>query len=356
MRHVLLAVLLLACSPPERPACDPTPEPGALGSICGFDRPEDLELVADRGVVLAGGLAPGAGLWAVAVESLALPEPGPWRIWPMAPVTGAAADGAGEAGCTEPPDPETFMAHGLTARSDPETGEVTVAVVNHGEREAIEIFDLQGKGRSATLAWRGCVPLPADAMGNDVAIAPDGELVVTKFVPRSEGIALRYQALRASVGFESGEVLAFSRERGWRAVAGTRGAGPNGLVLSADGELVYFAENGRRRIVRVPRAGASPERPAEFAELVSNVDNIAWADGRLLAVVHKGGARALLQACLMHWAVWEVDPESLASREILDHRGEVLCGATSVAKVGDRYLIGSMNESRVGVWRPERRT
>ena len=185
-------------------------------------------------------------------------------------------------------------------------------------------------------------------MGNDVAIAPDGEIVVTKFIPFREGIALRYQALRASVGFESGEVLAWRRDRGWRAVAGTRGAGPNGLVLSADGELVYFAENGRRRVGRVPRAGGAPE----FATVASNVDNIAWADGRLLAVVHKGGVRALFQACLMHWAIWEIDPESLESHEILDHRGEVLCGATSAAKVGDRYVIGSMNETRVGVWRP----
>jgi hypothetical protein len=84
--------------------------------------------------------------------------------------------------------------------------------------------------------------------------------------------------------------------------------------LSADGELVYFAENGRRRIVRVPRTGATPERPAAFAELVSNVDNIAWADGRLLAVVHKGGARALIQPCLMHWALGAARPRQRGCR------------------------------------------
>ena len=352
MRRVLLGVLLLACAPPDRPPCDPTPEPGALGSICGFDHPEDLELVAGAKVVLASGLQPGAGLWAIAVEDLRRPDPRPWRIWPAAATESGVAGDGGDPSCTEPPDPMQLIAHGLSARPDPQTGSVTVAVVNHGGREAIEFFELRGTGRSAALAWRGCVPLPPDAMGNDVAIAPDGEVVVTKFIPYREGIVRKLQALRASVGFESGEVLAWSRGRGWRAVAGTRGAGPNGLVLSADGELVYFAENGRRRIVRVPRAGASAERPAAFAELVSNVDNIGWDGGRLLAVVHKGGARALFQACLMNWALWEVDPESLEAREILDHRGEVLCGATSAARVGDQILIGSMNELRIGVWRP----
>ena len=214
-----------------------TPAPGALGSISGFDHPEDLELV--------------------------------------------------DPACTAPPDLERFAAHGLGSRTAAD-GTVTLAVVGHGAREAIELFELE-------------VPLPPDAMGNDVAIAPDGEIMVTKFIPYREGIALRFQALRASVGFESGEVLAWSPERGWRAVAGTRGAGPN---------------------------------------------------GRLLAAVHLGGARALFQACLLHWAVFEVDPESLAAREILDHEGEVLCGATSVTKVCDRHVIGSMNETRVGVWQP----
>jgi hypothetical protein len=318
-----------------------------LGSICGFDHPEDLEWVEGAGVVLASGLALGAGMHAIEVDALARPDAAPWRIWPDGDVEPATA-ASGDPSCTTPPEPASFMAHGMSARSD--AGAVTVAVVGHGAREAIELFALEGKGRSAALRWTGCVPLPKDAMGNDVAIAPDGEIVVTKFIPRTEGIGLRYEALRASVGFDSGEVLAWSRERGWRAIAGTRGAGPNGMVLSADGELVYFAENGEQRVVRVPRAGATAEQPAAFAELPSNVDNISWADGRLLAVVHLGGARALFQDCLLHWAVYEVDPDSLAVRELLDHEGEVLCGATSVAKVGERYLIGSMNETRIGVW------
>jgi hypothetical protein len=348
---LLLGTFWLACAPPERPPCDATPAPGLVGSICGFDHPEDLELVPAAGVVLASGLEPGAGLWAIDVEGLAGADAQPWRIWP-GQGAGSTASVSGDPACTTPPDPAAFLAHGLTARADSATSHVTLAVVGHGAREAIELFELHGKGRSTFATWRGCVPLPPDAMGNDVGIAPDGEIVVTKFIPYREGLALRYEALRASVGFESGEVLAWSRERGWRAVPGTQGAGPNGMVLSADGEFIYFAENGRQRIVRVPRAGASAERPAAFAALPSNVDNINWGNGRLLAVVHLGGAQALFQACLMHWAVFEVDPDSLEAREILDHEGEVLCGATSAVQVGHRYLIGSMNETRVGVWQP----
>jgi hypothetical protein len=345
-----LALLLAACAPPERPACDADPEPGALGSICGFDHPEDLQLVAEAGVVVASGLAPGAGVFSLALEELGSTAPRPRRLWPAASATVAAA-AAGDPTCATPPDAARFMAHGLDARREAD-GSVLLAVVGHGEREAIELFELRGSGSSASLHWRGCVPLPPDAMGNDVGLAPDGEIVVTKFIPYREGLALSYQALRASVGFESGEVFAWRPGSGWRTLAGTRGAGPNGLVLSPDGERVFFAENGRQRVVRVPRAGASAEQPAAFAALPSNVDNVSWNDGRLLAVVHEGGVGSLFQACLMHWSVWEIDPETLEARELLDHRGEVLCGATSALRVGDRVLIGSMNEARIGVWRP----
>jgi hypothetical protein len=191
-------------------------------------------------------------------------------------------------------------------------------------------------------------------MANDVALAPDGEIVATKFIPLREGPALRFQALRASLGFESGAVLAWRADRGWREIPGTRGAGPNGIVLSDDGELVFFAENGGHRIVRVPRAGASAAQPAARIELPSNVDNISWADGRLLAVVHLGDARSLFQSCLRHWALYEADPVGMNARELLDHTGDVLCGATSAAKVGDRVLIGSMDEARIGVWQASR--
>lgn len=349
---LLLSIVALACAAPSRSRCDPTPDPGVLGSICGFDHAEDLELVPQARVVLASGLRPGAGLWAIAVQDLTLPEPGPWRIWPGTPTEPGEASGKGTPGCSEPPDPGNFVAHGLAARPDPQTGAVAVAVVNHGGREAIELFDLFGEGRSVVLSWRGCIPLPPGLMGNDVAIAPDGEVVVTNFVPRYEGIALKYVLLKAALGFETGDVIAWSRERGWRVVPGTRGAGPNGLVLSPDGRFIYFAENGRHRVVRVPRDGASPEQPPHFAALGSNVDNISWADeGRLLAIIHTGGIESAFEPCLMSWALWEVDTNTLKARELMHHRGETLCGATSAAKVGDRYLIGSMSETRIGVWR-----
>jgi hypothetical protein len=341
-----LGVLLVACGAPARDRCDAHPPPGALGSICGFDRPEDLVAIPDAGLVLASGMAPGAGLRALAIEDLERPAPRPWRIWPPASPDEGSPSPAG-AGCAGPPDPALFFAHGLTVAGD------RVAVVNHGGREAIELFELAGASHAARLRWRGCIPVPEGVLANDVAIAPDGEILATHFVARRHGLAQRYELLRAALGFETGEVIAWREGRGWRAVPGTRGAGPNGLVLSPDGSQIFFAENGRRRVVRVPREGIAAGQPASSADVRFHVDNLAWtADDRLLAIVHTGGLAAAFQSCLMDWALWEVDPRTLAARERFRHDGSVLCGATSAIQLGDRFLFGTMSEARVGVWRP----
>ena len=343
----LLAALLPACAPPARPACDATPEPGALGSICGFDHPEDLELVAGAGLVLASGLEPGAGLWAIAVEDLARPDPRPWRIWPAErapPETGRRTRRPRRARCRR--SPGAFMAHGLTTRTDPASGAATVAVVGHGEREAIELFESAGRA----------VPPPSLARLRSAPAGRHGQRRRDRagwrdrrdeVHPVIEGIALRYQALRASVGFESGEVLAWRRDRGWRAVAGTRGAGPNGLVLSADGELIYFAENGRHRIVRVPRAGGSPE----FAVVASNVDNVGWADGRLLAVVHKGGAAPCSRRASCTGRLGDRPRKPRVARDSRPpRRSAVRC---HLRRKGRRSLPDRLDErDRVGVWQP----
>ena len=79
---------------------------------------------------------------------------------------------------------------------------------------------------------------------------------------------------------------------------------------------------------------------------------VARSSRRRSSPAHRrSGRRAALETCLAKWALWEIDPATMAARELFRHDGEVLCGATAAAFVRDRYLIGSMSETRVGVWR-----
>ncbi len=349
------------CSPPPRPPCNPDPPPGVLGTICGFDRPEDILVLPEANLMVTSGMGEGVGLYALALDDATSAEPQPWRIWPDS--EGAEGAGApnraeeatheaiGDPACSEPPDPALFYSHGLGDSPRGLLGPRRIAAVNHGGREAIELFELEGRGREARLRWRGCVELPAEVFGNDVDIAADGTIVVTHMVPRSEGLLFRFYLLASSVGLETGEVLTWQRERGWRAVPGSAGAGPNGLTLSPDDRTIYFADNGRQRVSRLPLSGLPEGESPDVVVLGSNVDNITWTEGgTILAIVHTGGAETLFQDCLLEWALFEIDPKTLEAQELLQHDGGTLCGATSAQRVEDRIYIGTMNETRLGVW------
>jgi hypothetical protein len=299
--------------------------------------------------VLASSLRPGGGLFALAIDSLDDPTPGPWRIWPVD--ARAEEEGfAGDPACPGPPDGSVFHSHGLSHRAL-EPGRVRVAVVNHAPREAIELFDLTGAGRDAVLRWVGCVELPPDDTGNDVALGSDGRIFVTSFVPRGDGIWRSILESAAAIGIDTGKVIEWTPSAKWRIVPGSEGAGPNGIALAPDERFLCVAENGGQRVMRVPlQSGGSPA----VAELGHNVDNLSWtAEGTLLAVVHRGGFETILESCLMRWSLLEVDLASMTATERLRHDGEVLCGATVAIRIGRRYLIGSMSEARIGIFEPD---
>jgi len=102
-------------------------------------------------------------------------------------------------------------------------------------------------------------------------------------------------------------------------------------------------------VSRLPLAGLPAGEAPDVAALGGGVDNVTWTgDGTILVIVHTGGPESVFQDCLLEWALFEIDPDTLESRKLLQHDGAVLCEATSAQRVGDRILIGTMNEARRG--------
>jgi hypothetical protein len=56
-----------------------------------------------------------------------------------------------------------------------------ILLINHGEREAIEVFTIDAKGAKPAISWAGCVILPKEVMANSVAILPGGGFLTTKY-------------------------------------------------------------------------------------------------------------------------------------------------------------------------------
>ncbi|HEV7735598.1 MAG TPA: hypothetical protein VGR62_25710 [Candidatus Binatia bacterium] len=351
----LLSLLGPGCDGRPREACEPVPPLGTLGTICGFTNPEDIEAVPAAGLLVVSQMRgrDGAG---GALVALVPPVTTPHPLWPTGDGARDVGTGpvSGDPACTTPPAADVFAPHGIASVQTTVRGLVHVAVVGHGGREAVELFDLVGTGNSARLTWRGCVPLPPDEAGNDVALTLAGEIVVANFQPTMSGLRGAYYMVQSGLGWPTGDVIVWRAGEGWHHVPGTAAAGANGVAVSPDGKTLFYAETGAGRVARVPLAGGGS--PA-FAMTGGTPDSLAWASRKtLLAAVHTD--RTGLLACLVRrpcrsaWAVVEIDPESLRTSELLHDDGQLIGAVTSMAELDGRFYFGAAFGDRIGVWRP----
>ena len=342
-----LGLLLFGCAPElhHLQGCEPH---GARVPVCGFQNPEDLVaapggewlLVSQMASGLSGSDTPGS---LIAFR----PEDGARAALYPADDAIARSD-AGDPACGGPPDPQRFAPHGLDLQG------TRLLVVNHGGREAIELFELrQGEDRPA-LRWTGCVPLPEEMMANDVAGLPDGGLVVSYML--SKGTS-PLTILRVLMGWDTGYVLVWSQRTGWSPLPNSNDSAPNGVAVSPDGRVVYYAAWGRAAVVRLARDGSDRRE----VELDFHPDNLTWGgEGRLLVAGQAGPLTGFLSCaereegtCGMPFAVVSIDPDTLAVRPLLREDPPVTMGAASVAleRRGELW-IGTFAGDRLLRWRP----
>jgi hypothetical protein len=349
---MFLVVSLLACRG-EPPVIEGCAVAGGVSPLCGFLNPEDLALL------------PG-GAWIVVSQFPQLSEPGGGggslvglrlsdeRRIVLYPGEAADSEGSADWGspeCSAPVTPERFSPHGVDVGTGPD-GRPLLAVVHHGERESVEFFEIEQVEGEPRLSWRGCVRLPERIWPNDVALIDDHRLLVTDMMPPIGELTL--DTIKAGLGIafgrNTGAVLEWSRENGWSRLPDSEGSAPNGVVTSADGSEVYFAEWGASRLVRLRRDAPEGQRRREVA-LPHHPDNITWTrDGHLLVTGQEGGFGDLMACngvrggtCALDYSVVLVDPLSLDTRVVW--RGQ---GAGTVAlEVGEQLYIGTFAGDRI---------
>jgi hypothetical protein len=366
----IYGLIALGCAGAPRPDCVPDPPPGVVGSVCSFRNPEDVAAVPSARILLVSQMRhddseDGGSIAALSLSADGVPAGPPRTLWPpemSERQTGAAENGAaGEARCTLPPPAKRFAPHGIAVGAPRADGSLPVAVVAHDPREAVELFELTPTGDGHRLRWSGCIPLPPGATGNDVALVPDGSLLVTNYTPRGDGPAAIYYALRSGLGLATGDVLAWTRGGGWAHVSGTAAAYPNGIARSPDDAGFYLAETGTGRIAKLALSASAAATDLGSVQIGGHPDNLAWSPrGPLLAVTHTSGSAFLLCAlgrrpCRSAWSLFEIDTEKLVARERLHCDGAAVGGVASVAEVSGRFYFGAVFGDRIGVWRPSER-
>jgi sugar lactone lactonase YvrE len=321
-----------------RPRGDATP-------LCGFRSPEDLApLPGGKAIVVAefGGMHDAT---AGALSLLDLASETRRVLFRGGDAKGAATAGWGDPSCPGPPG-AGFSPHGIDLAARPD-GRLALAVVQHGGRESIELFEALGSGREWKLAWRGCLVAPEDAWLNDVVWLPDGSLIASHMASRAGG-AQKIQDGEAGPG----HALHWSAREGFRALAGTRGALPNGVEVSPDGTKLFLNVYSANEVRRIDLATGTIEARAA----VLSPDNSTWApDGTLLvASLRPTGGMDFSRCqdtaggpCPIGFAIVAVDPESMRTRELYRGDGVTMGAGTVGLRVGRDLFVGSFAGDRV---------
>ena len=329
---------------PSDESCAPA---AGLEFVCGPQNPEDLVLVPGTDFIIASSMTEGAGLVLVDANDAT------WSVLYPGSEPRAAHDPV-YAGCTEPPDPARFNAHGLSLRAG-SGGHSTLYAVVHGERESIEVFDVDATGERPAVTWTGCVRLPEGLEANSVASFADGSLVATVLIlpgrTFADSVAMR----------PTGVVLEWSPgDSGFTRIEGTELPGNNGIEVSPDGEEIYVVSSGFQTVVAF--SNTNPARELRTTEpLPFTPDNVHLdGSGRLLTAGMKndvpecGGKPGpqhdleRLSTCPRGTFGIAIDPATMEYETIVDTPATpVFSNATMVLTHDGRFWLGTFRGDRI---------
>jgi hypothetical protein len=261
----LLAVSLIPCLTLASEACDST---DSVGFICGIENAEDLVRVPNSGWVIASGRESAVAGTLYAIHQTTRAH---YALFPGAGSVSVSSL-TGAANCPGPI--VQFQPHGISIQQLA-NDQYELYVVGHGEREAIEIFELRLSADQPLLRWSGCIPAPDSVERfNAVTALPGGRVAVTHLPP--------FNSERRGLG----EVWAWSAGDGWDVIPGGAISGANGIVAAPDGQSVFVSEYFSESLIQISLGDKAGQ--VNRYKIGYSIDNIRWSeDGQLLLTAHE---------------------------------------------------------------------
>ena len=344
---VTVLLLLQSCSLPEGAQIHDCVDGKLMRVVCGMQSPEDIAVIPGGDYLLLselGEMGDRAGrilLFNTNDES--------WRPIYSPAEQKAPTQLQGDESCDTPPT-EQMSPHGthLTTLSD---GTLRYLLVNHGDREAVELFSVENDSDSQpSLRWQGCIFPAANTLMNDVVGMTNGDVIYTRmFKPDDFASELRAMLFKS----QSGDVWRWNKESGVRLLPGTQGSLTNGIEISPDQRFVFINQYMNQE---VHKYDLQKEKVAGVAA-IPNADNSAWApNGDLWLATHSADIRTLLACfqeplvtCGLEFDIVALNPETMAARSVFKHQGPPMGAATVARFSGDKVYLGSFLGDRLAI-------
>jgi WD40 repeat protein len=240
-----------------------------------------------------------------------------------------------------PPDVASFNAHGLSLRPGSD-GIHTLYVVNHGGREAIEVFEVDATEDHPSVSWVGAVLQDTNVWGNAVAHLPDGGIVATNYLSLVDPAAFD----KVYSGLVTGNLKEWHPGGGWEDVPGSEFSAPNGVEVSPDGRWYFVNSWSTRTFVRLSRGTTPVQRDRIDVDFLP--DNVKWSsDGQVLITGQVSEPAEVFDGfnsrdiCNYPLIVLKIDPDTLRAVELARYSHERFGTASTALEVGDELWISS---------------
>ena len=346
---VLCTLLLSACSE-QAIFVDGCVASGKMEPICQFTNPEDIELLPDGKTLLVSQM--GLNMEQSAPGSLVFFDTVTRQITPAQPAKDTPiTDDWGAANCPGNPH-ATIAPHGTSLKQRADS-RWQLAVVNHGGRESIEMYELLTSRDQPQLVWRGCVPATDGVFMNDVAVLKDGGFVAShmfdKRAPHVLGTSV--DAMKAIIGMHTGYVFEWQKASGFRILSESHSAMPNGVEISKDDSIVFANIYFGGEMLKLDRM--SGKRLGSLP--IHKGDNLAWdSKGALLNVSHTGPLSEEVlcmkqpgRTCALEYQVHRIDPKTLKSEVLFAHVGAPMGAATVAREANGSLYLGTFTGNRM---------
>jgi hypothetical protein len=323
-----------------------------MSFVCHAERPEDLALIPGTPWLVASGFSNGAGIKLVHIGKRTL------RRWYTGERGQIERDTATFPKCPSPPDAALLNAQGMNLRSVGDQAHL-LYVSNHGGREAIEVFRIEGRGeQEPSLKWTGCVPMPAGMAANSVVSSSDGSILATVLMRPGTQMADYVLGHVTGLVYEwKPGTLAF------RQIEGAELPGNNGIEVSKDGSEFYVVAFGLRSVVAFART--NPTKVLRQAVAPGFMpDNIHWDGDKLIAAGMQydepacGGLRKIidgkadLMLCHRGYTVARLDPLRMTwSIVAYAEPNPSFNGASTGLVIGQDLWLGSFQSDRIAIRR-----